>query len=133
MIKQKLTILFTGVMCISSLSSFSAVLCYRSDGRAAVEPVYHNQCVCPETEEENSAQTATYESVSHQHCDDILLHSGLLFSSKNIRLLSEIQLAANLEPATFSMLSLFSSNITCCQNDILSAFYTPLRTIVLLV
>jgi len=137
MLKQKVTIMLMGLICFSSISGFSTVICHGSDGHIAVELLLHDHCECPETNESDSHYKSTaakvVSSVEHDHCQDYLASSDVIVQvRKNVEFSAHKVITANFilkhtsnhTPSIFSRYSMWS-------ND-LSSFYLPLRTIVLL-
>lgn len=137
MFKKKVTIMFVGLMCFSSVSGFLTVICQGSDGHVAVEALVHDHCECPETDEgghHNGVVAAmAVSSADHDHCKDYVVGSGIIIQTReSIQFPSHKVFSANFilkqfsthTPSVFSCSSAWSNEV--------SSFYAPLRTIVLL-
>ena len=135
MLKRKVTILLTGLMCFSSVSGFFTVICHGPDGHIAVGPVVHNHCQCPETGDEDKHENiAITMADDHGHCRDSIASSDVIIPKrKNVRLLTHKFFTNNLalNPILTSTPSVIS-RLTARSGDV-SSFYAPLRTVVLLV
>ena len=135
MLKQKVTILLIGLMCLSSVSGFFMVTCHGSDGHVAMEPVFHNHC--PETDhtgnQNNSSESEADLHFRHNHCIDTIAASYFyVLSQKNHRnsLLKVVTMNYSLKSAS-SNISLHLRDSDAKHNQ-LSPFFTPLRTVILL-
>lgn len=135
MLEKKVTILLIGLMCFGSISGFFTVICHGSDGHVAVEPVVHNHCQCPETgDEDKHGNIAITASDDHGHCRDSIASPDVIIPTrKNVRLSTHKVFTNNLalNPISTSPPSVFSR--FTARGDDLSSFYSPLRTVVLLV
>ena len=135
--KRKVTTLLIGLMCFSSVSGFFTVICHGSDGHIAVEPVVHNHCQCSETgetgDEDKYGRNAISASNGHGHCRDSIAFSDVIIPArKNVGLSTHKVFTNNLvlkpiSTSTPSVISRFTA-----QNEGLSSFYAPLRTVILL-
>jgi hypothetical protein len=138
MLKQKMTILLIGLMCLSSASGLFRVICHGSDGHIAIEPAGHEHCECPETAPINNhdtlAKTLIGAHAKHAHCRDVLATLDVVLpAQKNITLSIDTIFTTN--PSQNPTLNRTTCHFThpaiawLCK---LSVFYEPLRTIVLL-
>lgn len=128
-----MTVLLAGLICVSSGSGFFAVICYGADGHVAVEAIVHNHCACPQPDESNSAKTFIGLYAEHEHCKDTLAPSNPLlvkhkskYSSGNI--FSTTLVVKHAAVCDYPFLGRFAD-----QSNPFPSFYTPLRTVVLLV
>ena len=136
MLKQNVTILLIGLMCLSTASGSFTVICRGSDGHIAAEPAFHDHCppseIFPAPDQDNSA-AATCSSTDHDHCQDSLPTSNLIMpGQKKVRLSTPKDFAPNviLSSAPVPALSFFTSFLG--QRRELSSFCEPLRTIIIL-
>lgn len=137
MLKRKVTILLAGLMCISFVNGFPAVICHGPDGHVAIEPPAHNHCECSETAQDEKQTTYTGATIdfsaNHEHCKDtVVIPNVLLTIRKNVKPSTSKIFIAKLTPKailayTHSFLSRFAT-----QSGELSSFHTPLRSIILL-
>jgi len=137
MFKQKVAIMFVGLLCFSSVTGFSTVICHGSDGHVALEALVHDHCECPETDEggrhNEVAVTMAVSSADHGHCIDYMAGSDLIIQTRGtIQFPSHKVFTANfiLKQTSAHTPSVFSRFFT--WNNDTSSFYAPLRTIVLL-
>lgn len=131
MIKNKVITLFIALMCVSPISCFFTVICRGSDGHVAVEPVIHNHCEHPETDN-NFAGVAVDSSTDHGHCKDSIITSNVIIPArKNLKLSSDKVFTANifLKSNTTHTSSISSLALRSYE---LSSFFAPLRTVILL-
>src|SRR3989339_637047 len=125
MIKQKVTILLMGLMCLSPVSGLRTVICRGSDGHVAVEHTVHNHCACAQIEEISSAGL----SADHGHCEDTIVTSSLIIPArKNIRISSDVTFAPNFAPSTLVNYGPSDFGRIYSQSHDLSSFHTPLWT-----
>jgi hypothetical protein len=132
---RKVTILLVGLMCFSSVSGFSSVICHGPDGHVAIEPLVHSHCECPETGQKQNkyAGTTIDFSADHEHCKDTVVAPNVLLPIlKNVKPSTFKIFIAKLSPKpisvhTFSFLIRFTT-----QSVELFSFHTPLRSIILL-
>ena len=137
MLKQKMTILLIGLTCISPVSGFFMVICHGSDGHVAVEPLFHNHCECPETDQNGKqdkyAGTTISLSVDHEHCKDTIVTPNVLLPKrKNVK---PSTLKISIAKFTPKPILTYTSSFFRCfttQSNELSSFYTPLRTVIFL-
>jgi hypothetical protein len=130
MVRQKMTILLIGLICFSSLNGFFTVMCYGADGQITLEPVAHNHCQCPETD---SVAPSLISSADHDHCQDSIAVSHLIVPLKNtIRLTINKAITPAFIQNSDSLLDMSIVGRAVVQDDRLSAFHIPLRTIILL-
>jgi len=137
MLKRKITILLVGLMCISFVSGFPAVICHGPDGHVAIEPPAHNHCECSETGQDEKQTTYTGTTIDfsadHEHCKDTVVTPNVLLPiQKNFKPSTSKIFIAKLTPKpilayTPSLLSCFAA-----QSSELPSFHTPLRSIILL-
>lgn len=138
MLKQKVTILLIGLMCFSSVSGFFTVICHGSDGHIALEHVFHNHCECPEFGETGNQNTfngiAIDVSRDHDHCKDTIATSNFFISKrKNSKLLTLKVFTTNFPLKSVSPYITSPPGYLFMKLDALSSFFTPLRTLILLV
>ena len=134
MLRQKTTLLFIGLMCLSSVSHIFMVMCHDSERHVAVKFMVHNQCDRSETHEQDQFGWTEFGYCgSHNHCVDALLASNLFIGSqKDIKLLAHSVLIANtLLGLTPVQATSFSGYLTIKDHSF-SPFFEPLRTLVLL-
>jgi hypothetical protein len=89
MMKDKIITLFIAFLCVGFLTSSFTVICHGSDGHIALEPVVHNHCLCPESNENappvDSTDSLVLFSNDHNHCTDILAASSIIISIRKIK------------------------------------------------
>ena len=137
MLKQRVTILLIGLMCLSSVSGFFKVTCHGSDGHVAVEPVFHNHCECPEPEHtdnrNDSSESGADFSFEHSHCKDTITASDFYVLAQKNQKTTLLKIIT-----TNYFLKSVSSNISLhlrysdTRHDQFSPFFTHLRTVILL-
>ena len=101
MLKQKVTILFIGLMCFNLVSGFLTVMCHGSDGHVAMEPVGHNHCERQESCETGNQNDFTVSVIAaannHDHCKDTIAISNFIVPvRKNFKLSTHRIFTANL-------------------------------------
>jgi hypothetical protein len=137
MLKQKVTIMLTGLMFFSSISGFFTVICYGSDGHIAVEPLVHNHCECPEPDksshQKDSSEHCAGFSSDHGHCKDTPAMSSVVISvrkNNKLRLVKVFVQGLYQKSVSNHIKSSFSYLLS--WDTELSSFFTPLRTVILL-
>jgi hypothetical protein len=126
-----MTLLLIGLILVSSISGSLTVVCHGADGHVAVEPLVHDHCECPETDlPKNPVSIGSDCLDSHGHCTDYDPASHLITPTKQS---THQGFTPALTGYVDSLIhSYFLSKLTS-QDDHLPAFYTPLRTVILLV
>ena len=130
MIPRKLTIWLVGLMWFVSVSSFSTVVCHRSDGQIAFEPAGHNSCDCSGSEDDGDGTVSVAVSIDHDHCTDIAATSTILSPNRKSESGSIAALAVVVHSVPDCSEPSLSFSPLCGFG--LSPFFEPLRTIVLL-
>jgi hypothetical protein len=126
--------LLIGLMAISSISGSFTVICHAADGHITMEPVFHNDCGCPETEAEaNPVSMGSYCLDEHGQCQDYLASSNLVVPSNNTvrQAIQYLFTACLVQHVDFLIHISHLSNIHSL-GDQLPAFHAPLRTVILL-
>ena len=137
----KTTLFLLLLMCFSSVSGFFSVICHGSDGHVTVESVAHGHCQCPDTDDhgqENQGERSfdlmtVRPATDHDHCKDTLATSDFVIPErKSSQSTSQKNVAANLLESLSLTQTTSESGCLASINIDLSAFYTPLSTIILL-
>jgi hypothetical protein len=110
MIKRTAIIWLVGLFCFNSVSGFFMVICQNSDGRVAVEPVFHSHCECPDIDNPADYAVAISSSADHDHCSDFVA-------------VQKTDLLVNTPVVGFF----------AAQGDGFASFHVPLRNVILLV
>ena len=137
MIKDKVIILLIALMSLSPISSSFAVICYGSDGHITLEPIFHDHCDCPESEEDSrqkdSCEPSFTFSDNHSHCKDTLATSSAVIPDpKNAKPKLAKVFVQSIYHKSISNNTAFSYMYSLLWDTALSSFFTPLRTIILL-
>jgi hypothetical protein len=137
MIKDKVITLLVAMMCVSPMSGSSTVICYGSDGHIAVEPILHDHCDCPESDEDDhridSNSSLILFTCDHSHCKDLLAISSAVISDRKNdkpRLTKAFVQSFNQKSIPKNTTSSFTYPFF--RDTELFSFFTPLRTIILL-
>ncbi len=137
MLKQRVTILLIGLICISHVSGFFTVICHGSDGHIAMEAIVHNHCECPETSETENYNGFMGHVIGLEtddnHCMDTPATSSLISSvQKNVKS-SIYKTLATKYPlrSTPTQTTSFLGYLTARSYE-LAPFFAPLRTVILL-
>ena len=136
MMKEKIVTLFIAFLCVGFITSSFTVICHGSDGHIALEPVAHNHCLCPESNE-NVPQGDSNDSLilftnGHSHCKDILAASSIIISIRKIKPQLAKVFVQGLYIKSISNHVSSSFKYPLLWNTELSSFFTPLRSIILL-
>ena len=123
MLKQKLIILLTGLIFISSVSSFFIVTCHGSDGHITPEPAGHNHCECTE-------DGLGFRS-NHEHCKDVVYSSHLTVPSQKSKIPTQKISTANILSEIFQFSNSFSKPTANAHES--TAFFAALQTVILIV
>jgi len=134
MLKRQMTILLIGLMCLSSVSGFSTVICQGSNGHIAVEPAFHNHCQSSEsTHQDEFSHQESDSPTGHNHCKDSISTSNyIVLKIENIKLLTHKIVQQNPILKSVSAHTTFSFGYVITKRDELSSFFEPLKTVVLL-
>ena len=137
MLKQKVTILLIGLMCMNAISGLFTVRCQGFDGHIAVEPVWHDHCDRHQSSQTGNQNDLTGSVIAlandHDHCKDtVAISSFFVPLQKNIKLSTHKVLTAKLCSKLVSIpAACFFGHLTA-QGHELSSFYAPLRTVIFL-
>ena len=126
----------TMLLTIAQWSYGGFVLCYGSDGHVAMEPVFHNHCPEPDHtgNQNNSSESEADLSFEHSYCKDTITASDFYVLAQKNHVISLLKIVT-----TNSFLKAVSPDVSShlrysdMNNDQLSPFFTPLRTVILLV
>ena len=137
MIKDKVITLLIALMCVSPISGSFTVICYASEGHIAVEPILHDHCDCPESDENGSGRDSNgsliFISNDHSHCNDTSATSNLAISvRRNIKpQLAKVYIQGLYHKSISTHVTSFFKHPLLCNTE-LSSFFSPLQTIILL-
>ena len=136
MLNQKMTILLLGLMCFSSVSGFSTVICRGADGRIAVAPAVHNHCECPgdgKADEQDVFGAVVEACVSHDSCTDALPNSNCVVPvRKTVKVPTYKVLTAIPFLKSISIHTTSFFGFLVAQRNELSLFFVPLRTVIII-
>ena len=137
MIKQKVTILLTGLICFSSFSGLFTVVCHGFDGHVAVEAVGHDHCGCSEAGGNGNQREVLGAGVGlstgHGHCRDTVAVSNFIVpAGKNIKLSPVKAFTVNHFLNSISTQATSFFGYRAAGSGEFSSFFEPLRTIILL-
>ena len=137
MLKSKVIILLTGLMCLGSISGFFTVICQGSYGHIAVESTIHNHCECPETNQtdnrDNFAKTMIGLLIDHSHCKNSVPTPNIIIPArKNIKISTRKVFTTNFISQSTSTHFASSLGHWVIQVHKISSFHAPLRTVIIL-
>ena len=126
-----MTILLLGLMCFSSVSGFSTVICRGADGHIAVEPAVHTHCECPgdaKADEQDVFEAVVEDCVGHNSCTDAFPNSNCVVpKAPTYKVLTAIPFLKSISIHTTTFFGLMVA-----QHNELSSFFVPLRTVIIL-
>lgn len=137
MTRKRINLLLAGLMCLTPLSSFFSVICHGSDGHVAVEVPVHSHCACPEPgveNNDNATGVVVASSSGHGHCNDTALATSYIVTARR-----DINFSIHHVFLTHPVLKSISSPFTfffehsVARSNECTPFFTPLRTVILLV
>jgi hypothetical protein len=134
MIKRTAIIWLVGLFCFNSVSGFFMVICQNSDGRVAVEPVFHSHCECPDIDNPADYAVAISSSADHDHCSDFVAVSNLVVPSKStVRQSAFKAFTSCFIQKTDLLVNTPVVGFFAAQGDGFASFHVPLRNVILLV
>ena len=135
MLRQEITILLIGLCSIGSFGGSPVVICYKVDGTVAIEPAILNNCICPDNIKDSTAseELDKYAIRSYGGCIDTpVVLTAMITGIKSKPDFPLLNLALD------CLLKIRESNSSFClslflQPSTFKAYFSPLRTIILLV
>jgi hypothetical protein len=133
MTRKELTIWLVGLLSVGPIGGLSTVICYGADGNIGIELYFHNHCRCPEGDTtETAEEISIFTSQSHNHCLDIPINpTAVITKTRNNSLIYTANFGSVCQYGIQYNSSAYEYSFS--QTPIFESYFSPLRTIILLV